>query len=347
MSYHILTPGILRKFYPLNDFEDELVDLVMRKVEVENIYKGNVIFNQGDNDSDVIYLISGSIELKSDEGAHFILDPESELAKFPIANSKPRKFSALIHTDSAAIARIPSATIESLVFDLDKDKFWNSAAYVTEGETHALDAEWMMAMKRTPLFQKLQDQYLNQLFQVMDEESFKEGEDVITEGESGDYFYLVKEGTCKVLRQKDGKEIELAKLRATDSFGEDALLSDNPRNATVRMVTDGTLMRISKKDFQHFMFLPIVKWVEADQVKKLLSKGARLIDVRKNRDGKVSPKDAKYIPLFMLRNQLKRLDRDQKYLILCDDDHDGAIASYLFGKYGMDGYLLHTDHTPE
>ncbi|NNJ91392.1 MAG: cyclic nucleotide-binding domain-containing protein [Gammaproteobacteria bacterium] len=344
MTYHILTPSIFKQYYPVNNLQDEEINLILQKTSIENTDKGRIIFTQGEDDSDVIYLLSGSIRLESDNGAEFILESESEQAFYPIANIKPRNFSAFTHSEGAAIARLPSKTIESFILNLDKDELWTSGSTANKGDDRILDSEWMMAMKSTPLFQKLQDEYLNQLFQVMDEINFQSGENVITQGEPGDFFYLVKEGTCKVFRQKDGKEVELATLRATDSFGEDALLGDRPRNATVRMFTDGTLMRISKKDFEHFMFQPIVKWIEAEQAQKLLQQGAQLIDVRKKHDKSMVAENSKYIPLFMLRNQLKRLDKDHSYLLLCDDDNDGAIASYLFSKFGLDGYILRGDN---
>jgi len=341
MTYTILTPGILKEFYPLENLKYDEVNIILQNTTVENIDKRNILFSQGDDDSDVFYLLEGSVRLESENGAEFILESGSEQAHYPIANIKPRNFSAYAHSDGASIARIPVKIIETFIFNINKDELWTSGSITTQKEERILDSEWMMALKSTPLFQKLQNEYLNQLFQVMDEIDYKSGENVITEGEPGDYFYLIKEGICAVFRKKGDKDVELAKLRVTESFGEDALLSDQPRNATVRMVTNGTLMRISKEDFQHFMFQPIVKWVVAEQAKILLQTGARLIDVRKNRDKSKMPENAKYIPIFMLRNQLKRLDKNHVYIILCDDKHDGAVASYLFTKFGLNGYLLH------
>ncbi|MEJ2212508.1 MAG: cyclic nucleotide-binding domain-containing protein [Gammaproteobacteria bacterium] len=341
MTFNILTPGKLKQFYPLESLAYDEVNIILEKASVKNVTRGNIIFAQGDDDTDVYYLLDGRIRLESDNGAEFILDSESEQSFYPIANIKPRKFAAYAHSDTASLAVIPTKIIETFIFHLEKDELWASGSIPIKTEERIFDSDWMMALKSTPLFQKLQDEYLNQLFHVMDEKNYKSGEDVITQGEPGDYFYLIKEGICAVFRQKDGKEIELAKLRVTDSFGEDALLTDNPRNATVRMISDGTLMRISKKDFQQFMFQPIVQSVVPDQAQALLRSGAMIIDVRKNRDKTEKLENAKYIPLFMLRNQLKRLDKTKVYLILCDDSHDGAIASYLFNKFGLNGYLLH------
>ena len=347
MSYHILTPNEFKKFYPFKDLHSNDLNLILQKTAIDNLNKGNILFKQGDDDSDVFYLLSGSVKLKSANGAEYVLDADSEQARFPIANIKPRNFSAFAHVEGTSIARVPAQSIESLILDLDKDEYWMTGSMPSVSEERILDSEWMMALKGTPLFQKLQDEFLNQLFQVMEEKQFSADQSVINEGEPGDYFYLIKEGTCVVSRKKDGKDVELARLRATDSFGEDALISERPRNATVKMLTDGSLMRISKDDFQHFMFQPMVQWVEPKEAHRLLGKGVGIIDVRKNRDKNKTPKNAKYIPLFMLRNQLKRLEKGNGYLILCDDDHDGAIASYLFSKYGLDGYLLHRTNAPE
>ena len=80
--------------------------------------------------------------------------------------------------------------------------------------------------------------------------SVKAADTVIRQGEIGDYFYLICDGKCHVTRQfESGTRISLASLGAGDSFGEEALLSDGKRNATVTMETDGVLVRLSKADF--------------------------------------------------------------------------------------------------
>ena len=347
MTYQILTTGILKQFYPLNTFPDDLIELVMQQVKVDNIYRGNVIFRQGANDTDAVYLISGSIQLKSDEGASFILESESDKAVYPLANIKPRKFSAYVHSDSAAVARIPSKNIESLMFNLEKDKLWTSGSVATESDVRVLDSEWMMAMKKTPLFQKLDEESINELFHVMDEESYKAGSAVIKEGEEGEFFYLIKEGQCKVTSNNDNNQAVLAELGPTDSFGEEALLSKAKRNATVTMTTDGVLMLISKKDFEQFMFQPMVQWISSADAKQLLKEGAIPVDVRRPSADKSTLKKAIQVPLSKLREQIVDLDTKSKYLILCDNKREAAVSSFLFSKHGLDGYILRGENAPK
>ncbi len=71
-------------------------------------------------------------------------------------------------------------------------------------------------------------------------------------------------GKCVVTREtplnRDG--IKLAELGVGDTFGEEALIAEAKRNATVTMITDGVLMRLNKKDFRELMNEPLLQWVD-------------------------------------------------------------------------------------
>jgi signal-transduction protein with cAMP-binding, CBS, and nucleotidyltransferase domain len=338
MEMIILTPKFLKKFYPLTLFSDDDLNDLIRKTRVDNFSRMEIIFKQGSVDEDMIFLMLGGIQLKSDDGVGFTLDSEAEQAAYPIANIKPRKFSAYVVTETASVARIPTKDIEDLLARQSKTKTAKSVVQHNPGRV--LDSDWMMAMKRTPLFQKLQDEFISQLFQVMDEKTYKTGDKVIRQGEPGDYFYLIKEGRCNISRFNGKIDVDLAMIGPTESFGEEALLTKSDRNATVTMLTDGTLMRISKKDFEQFMYQPVVHWIAPTEAAKLLKNGAVPVDVRQSTATQKALKNAIKIPFLSLRNELNKLDKDKSYLILCDDSREGAVASYLFSKFGLDGYIL-------
>jgi len=71
---------------------------------------------------------------------------------------------------------------------------------------------------------------------------------IITEGESGDCAYIIVGGTCRVYKQVEGKEVQLAELRAGDVFGETAVFTDEPRGATVRAV-DRVELKVVPREF--------------------------------------------------------------------------------------------------
>ncbi len=104
-----------------------------------------------------------------------------------------------------------------------------------------------------PLFQKLDRDAVRQLAEVTKEEFFSPGDVLIKEGEESDCMYVVARGAAHVFKQSRGKEILLDTLGGGDIVGEMALLTGEPRNATVRAATTITVGRIDQDGFQRIM----------------------------------------------------------------------------------------------
>jgi len=80
---------------------------------------------------------------------------------------------------------------------------------------------------------------------------FREGENIIRQGEIGDKFYIIESGRVEVLRvDSAGSSQLLATLGAGDSFGEIALLKETPRTATVSCLEPVDVVMFARKDFQ-------------------------------------------------------------------------------------------------
>ena len=75
------------------------------------------------------------------------------------------------------------------------------------------------------------------------------GKIIFREGDPGDCAYFIQTGQVEVLRMMGGKDIVIAKLSKGQYFGEMALLSNSPRNATTRTVTATRLAVLGKKNF--------------------------------------------------------------------------------------------------
>ncbi len=84
------------------------------------------------------------------------------------------------------------------------------------------------------------------LFQIV---TYDPGQVVFRQGEAGDCMYFVQSGTVEVLRSYDGSESVVARLASGQYFGEMALLSSQPRNATVRAATAARLAVLGKDNF--------------------------------------------------------------------------------------------------
>lgn len=93
-------------------------------------------------------------------------------------------------------------------------------------------------------------------------ERFEPGQTVCRHGDAGDRAYFIRSGEVEVVRDSGGGESIIARLGKGQYFGEMALLSDEPRNATVRAVVATELAALGKSNF--LMMLNALPSVQAD-----------------------------------------------------------------------------------
>jgi putative ABC transport system ATP-binding protein len=98
------------------------------------------------------------------------------------------------------------------------------------------------------VFEGLSPRTLTEMADKMQAESWNAGERVIREGDPGDKFYLIRDGSVAVRKGPD--QTQVAELKVGDFFGETALITGQPRNASVDTLTDTVLYSLSKTHFQ-------------------------------------------------------------------------------------------------
>ena len=79
-------------------------------------------------------------------------------------------------------------------------------------------------------------------------EYFEEGSDIIKEGDKGDMFYLIEEGSVAVTKESLG-DTPICTLKEGDFFGEKALLSDDIRTATCTASSKVRCLILVRQDF--------------------------------------------------------------------------------------------------
>lgn len=331
-----------RTLIPINAlYEDSLLQLA-EQTRIERFSKGDKVFGIGDLDPDSLFLMAGTVAIDLDESHVHLVTAGSENALHALTSVNPRQFDAFVVSDSATVARVDAMLLEKLLA-------WGQAAPLAdwdvpqeEGKTASKeDSEWMMAMLRSEIFLRLPASNIHELFSRMEELEVSAGEEIVSYGEEGDYYYMIKKGRCQVSRPLDGKEEVLAELARNDCFGEEALLSDEPRNASVSMLTDGQLMRLAKRDFIELLNEPILKWVNNKEMKELVADGAKQVDVRHESEYENSGlKNALNIPLHELRKKSHYLEPSKKYILYCDTGQRSSAAAFLLGQRGFDVYVL-------
>jgi len=78
---------------------------------------------------------------------------------------------------------------------------------------------------------------------------FEPGDIIFEQGDLGDSVYVIDEGECEVLCEREGEQELLTTLSGGECFGEMALLSDRARSATTRAVSAMNVLIIPKGDF--------------------------------------------------------------------------------------------------
>jgi CRP-like cAMP-binding protein len=329
---------ILKKLVPINSLSGAHFQELADAVVIETRPKGQVLFKCGATDNQTIYLLKGEVELiptESRRGRN--VSGDSEDARYPLAQLKPRQYTGKSRTE-VTIAAVASDLLDRL---LTWDQVTGEYEVTELGE--ADDAEWTMQVLRNKAFQMLPSTSINELFARLEPIPSRANDVIIRQGERGDYFYLIKHGRCRVLREseRDGKTTVLGELSEGDSFGEEALLSDVPRNATILMATDGTLMRLARVDFDELLKQPLVKWVSLAEAKVMVREGAGLIDVRLEDEYKQSAiKGSMNIPLYLLRLKAAGLNVERRYVVYCETGNRSSAAAFLLSERGYDVYVM-------
>ena len=111
--------------------------------------------------------------------------------------------------------------------------------------TAQIPVERLRVLEANPIFAPLPGPTLERLAEALQDVHVPGGEEVIRQGEPGDRFYLVKDGTVDVY--VDGRKVQT--LGPGDSFGEIALLRNVPRTATVKARAKAELYALERRDF--------------------------------------------------------------------------------------------------
>ena len=260
-------------------------------------------------------------------------------ARAALAPGLPRKFTARAAND-----------LEYIMIDsdlLDVLLTWDQTGQYEVAELNAdgleVTGDWMTTLLQTKAFHRIPPANIQAIFMRMQRINYRAGDVVIKQGTEGDFFYVVVAGKCIVTREtplnKEG--IKLAELGPGDSFGEEALIAEAKRNATVTMSTDGTLMRLGKHDFQTLLNEPLLQWVSQDKAKEIVATGGKWLDVRLPSEFQnFRIDDAINIPLYFIRLKLNALDKNIPYVVCCDTGRRSSAAAYILSERGFEAYVL-------
>ena len=170
------------------------------------------------------------------------------------------------------------------------------------------------------------------------------GEAVIREGDRGEHYFLLASGSAEVWRSDPltGDKQCVAVLQAGSVFGEEALLVDGFRNASVIMREAGQAWALDKRDFDTLIRPELVEGIYAQTARDLVTCGrAQWLDCRYEMEhAERRIPGALLLPLDRLRADIDLLDRTQTYIVYCRSGRRSICAAYLLRERGFKAYSL-------
>lgn len=297
-------------------------------------------FQLRDWQGQVVYLVKGELKLQFHDGMTQVLVAGWGDALFPIGRGR------LVPTETKAITDVEVLRFDEDLVDIMMtwDQIATSGQQAAEGE--ATDWRNMAGMFTVQsltqgVFASMPPANIERLLGRFQRIPVKRGQQIIRQGDPGDYYYLIERGRCTVTREVSGARVELAELREGDAFGEEALVADTERNATVAMSTDGMLLRLDKADFMELLREPLLQRLSPTEAQQRIAGGARWIDVRFPAEYKCDGlPGAINVPVNEIRQAAAGLDPAREYIVYCQTGRRSSAAAFLLSQRGLHAHLL-------
>jgi rhodanese-related sulfurtransferase len=292
-----------------------------------------------------IFLLSGELLLAFDGGGTLVVVGGSE-ETFQALNRQKAKLSR-----TKAITDVDLLAIDDEVLDILAT--WDQVAASGAGDggstmaravrsdARLITGAFSLANLRAGAFAQLPVAHIDELLKRFERVKTTRGEVVIKEGDEGDFYYVIESGRFQVERLVGGAKVVLAELKGGDAFGEEALVSEAKRNASVIGLGEGELLRVGREDFNQLLREPLLKRANFEEAGERVRRGALWLDVR-------YPSEYQYdklpgainVPLAEVRNMFAVLDRSKEYIAYCQSGRRSAAAAFLFAQRGFKVWLL-------
>ncbi len=333
---HRLDDTLLAKLVPVGALPLELRTRITAAATLQEFHDGEWVFREGDTDDQTIYLVGGELRLSAGTKNTGTLKAGSDASRHPLSPMLPREISAQSSGDAKVLFINGSL--------LDTCLIWAQTAEeeLAEGESDP-STGWIARLSCSGLFGHIPAPNIRRIFSLMQPVKVRKGDVIIQQGEEGDYYYIIQKGKCLVTRilPRHNREVRLAELTVGGSFGEEALISNSKRNATITMLTDGVLKRLTKEDFVELIKNPILQSLSREEADKLDRKKVVWLDVRlPDEFHRSGIEGSTNLPLAILRREASKLKRNKKYIIYCDSGRRSSAGAFLLAERGFDAFYL-------
>jgi CRP-like cAMP-binding protein len=228
--------GAIKKNLLFRNLEEDQRNEVIDAMFEKRVKDGETVIKQGE-EGDNFYVV--------DSGCFEVLVDGSKVVEIAQGGS----FGELALMYNAPRAATVKATADSVLWATDRETFRR----ILTGNMFRKRRMYENFLKSVPILTTLSDMEVTKIADALEPVEFDDGTAIVTQGESGDNFYILVEGRAKACIIKDGESHEMAQYGNGDYFGEIALIHDSPRAASVYSVGRSKCVVLNRAAFIRLM----------------------------------------------------------------------------------------------
>jgi cAMP-dependent protein kinase regulator len=215
---------LLSNNFLFKHLEDRDIDIIINAMEIRKVKSAEVVIAQGQDGND-LYIV-GNGQLRCTKAL-----PDSNEAQFIKDYETGEYFGELALLYNAPRAATITAVTDSVLYSVDRECFTHIIKESAMKNRHIYE----QFLSEVEVLQSLDSYERSKLCDCLKVKIFESGKKVITQGDTGNTFYLIVEGEAQAFKLNPSANIEEAVLDYHPKmyFGELALLKDEPRAATV------------------------------------------------------------------------------------------------------------------
>jgi len=331
---HQIDTATLRELKPLSSLNDNDLRRLAACANIIQLEPGERLAVSAHKNDKLDYLLAGDIDLLNVHRAKQRVHQDTLQARNPL-NEALIQYSEIRARSHSALLRIDQERLEQML-----QTHWDKGYEIEELQIES-DAHSMSSLLQNRCLLALPPDNIETVLALMTPVEIKAGEMIIEQGSKNDGYYTIIAGRAKVTRRPsdNAEEILLAELGPGASFGEEALITDECRNASITMITAGILMRLDKVHFNTYVVDELLENIEYSDMIKRLRNGAKLIDVRST-DEFVRNGHGMHIPSPMLRLRLQNLSKGREYIFCCNNGKQSTAAAFIATQLGFRASIL-------
>lgn len=219
--------------------ETQMRELLLSS-QFHRLAAGQIVFHQNDYSESLYAVLDGGLEVvsKADHG------PEKSVAKM----SRGEFFGEMSLISGRRRAATVQVVHDALLWEIGR-KAMLKFLHTTPRARELVDRSFLIHAFQTYVFPNLDYAALSIMADRAAVLKFERGEAILREGDEGDSFFFLRSGMVKVVKSRKGGEMVLAYLAAGQYFGEMALLTGEPRIASVVAIDSVEVIRLLREDF--------------------------------------------------------------------------------------------------